>query len=203
MKNNRILILILLLTSCILSFGCNSHNNNSTINNSSHISEISVNSSVDWIYGDGILYLKCYYYEGYGYAYMIINNSGEVRTDYSSLAYYSEEFPGYITELSQNQPSYTMSDSESEVFLNYISNINPSAQWYENNQPSYEYPDVEVVHTYEFCNIGGIQVRIRNAGYYTEYLDDENAIQLVNFLDSIESIADWNNSAESTMLGYK
>lgn len=203
MKNNRILMLILLLTSCILYFGCSLNSNNSEIGNDSSVSEIPADSSVDWTYGDDILYLKCYYYDSYGYAYMIINSSGEVRADYSSLAYYSEEFPEYITELSQNQPSYAMNDSEAEIFLNYISNINPSAQWYENNQSSDEYPDAEVIHTYEFCNIGGIQVRIRNEGYYTEYLDDENAIQLVNFLDSIESVTDWQKSVESAMFGYE
>lgn len=203
MKSIRISVLVLLFTACILSFGCNLHSDNSTISNSSSVSESTVDSSVDWIYGDDILYLKCHYYDSYGYAYMIINSSGEIRNGYSSLAYYSEEFPEYITELSQNQPSYTMNASESEVFLNYISNINPSAQWYENNKPSDEYPDVEVIHTYEFCNIGGIQVRIRNEGYYTEYLDDKSSIELLNFLNSIEHITDWQNSVKSTMFGHE
>lgn len=179
MKKFPILLVAILLTGC------------SPLKESSSESKPSESSVITRTFDDDeVIYFKTYYYEGsIVEGFLSITAGGEVHTDFGCLENRPDWLSDFLSSMSEKPPIYTLSESESELFRSYIGSINTESEWIKDEHM--EYPDVEIISTGEFCYIDGKQTTINSRWHYDSYLDDENAIAAVKFVNNLDFINEW------------
>lgn len=123
------------------------------------------------------------YDENYLYDVLTINASGEVRTCREPSA---NTFKGDWISVSEDmkalEPVCILNEQEAETLVEYVSRIDPSSEWIKEEHD--DYPEALNYHINYYTIVDGEPLHLFLHYYYTDYLDDENAVAASEYISS-------------------
>lgn len=173
MKKSLPLILALFLTGC------------GTVGEQSSSPEIIDAPTIERTFEDDdvILIVTSVYDGDQLYDVSTINASGEVKTYREpSLNTFKGDWISVSEEMKTIEPDCILNGQEAETLVEYVSHIDPSSEWIEEEHE--DYPDAMSYHINYYTIADGELLHLYSHYYYTSYLDDENAISASEYLRS-------------------
>lgn len=170
MKKFLPLLLALFLTGC------------GTIGDYSSSPEVIEPVEITFDDDDVILIITSVYDGDQLYDVITINASGEVRNYYREplLNTFKGDWISVSEEMKNLEPARILDEQEAEMLVEYVSHIDPSSQWIAEEHN--DYPEALSYHINYYTIADGELLHLYSHYYYTDYLDDENAMAVSEYV---------------------
>lgn len=117
-----------------------------------------------------------------------INAAGEKRFHSKQITEIKGQWLEIAEDMKKLEPAAAMSREETDTLTGYLSKIDPSAPWIEDDHT--ELPEALEYTISYYTVLDGELVRLESWYYYPDYLDDENAIAALEYIKNKKNKSD-------------